>query len=285
MKLLIAGGDARAAYAAHEAERRALSVSALGLENSPLSFPRASWEDVSQADAVLMANPWRTPFPGPLGKAIDADALINALRPGTRLVFPDVLKKPASFARTHLCLSDSEDYLRKNAVLTAEGALHALMSRAAFSLQGARALIIGYGRIGRDTALRLRDLGCTVCACARREESRALARADGLFACGFGALGGRLGWAELIVTTVPGRVMETGELKLIQKSAVLIDVASAPYGFSLDDALALGLNAARENNLPGRYCPMSAGIVQLNAFLELIGAERPRSHEEGGDLT
>lgn len=280
MKLLIAGGDARAAYAAHEAERRALSVSALGLENSPLSFPRASWEDVSQADAVLMANPWRTPFPGPLGKAIDADALIAALRPGTRLVFPDVLKKPASFARTHLCLSDNEDYLRKNAVLTAEGALHALMSRAAFSLQGARALIIGYGRIGRDTALRLRDLGCTVCACARREESRALARADGLFACGFGALGGRLGWAELIVTTVPGHVMEKSDLQLIQKSAVLIDVASAPYGFSLDDALALGLNAARENNLPGRYCPMSAGIVQLNAFLELIGAERPRSHEK-----
>lgn len=266
MKLLIAGGDARAAYAAHEAERRALSVSALGLENSPLSFPRASWEDVSQADAVLMANPWRTPFPGPLGKAIDADALIAALRPGTRLVFPDVLKKPASFARTHLCLSDSEDYLRKNAVLTAEGALHALMSRAAFSLQGARALIIGYGRIGRDTALRLRDLGCTVCACARREESR--------------ALGGRLGWAELIVTTVPGRVMEKSDLQLIQKSAVLIDVASAPYGFSLDDALALGLNAARENNLPGRYCPMSAGIVQLNAFLDLIGAEQARSHEK-----
>ena len=74
--------------------------------------------------------------------------------------------------------------------------------------------------------------------------------------------------------------MDRSELQLIQKSAVLIDVASAPYGFSLDDALALGLNAARENNLPGRYCPMSAGIVQLNAFLDLIGAEQARSHEK-----
>ena len=119
MKLLIAGGDARAAYAAQEADRRALAVSALGLENSPLDFPRASWEDVSQADAVLMANPWRTPFPGPLGEAIDAAALMNALRPDARLVFPDVLKMPASFTRAHLCLSDGEDYLRKNAVLTA----------------------------------------------------------------------------------------------------------------------------------------------------------------------
>ena len=100
MKLLIAGGDARAAYAAQEADRRALAVSALGLENSPLDFPRASWEDVSQADAVLMANPWRTPFPGPLGEAIDAAALMNALRPDARLVFPDVLKMPASFTRS-----------------------------------------------------------------------------------------------------------------------------------------------------------------------------------------
>ena len=74
--------------------------------------------------------------------------------------------------------------------------------------------------------------------------------------------------------------MERSELKLIQKSAVLIDVASAPYGFSLDDALLLGLNAARENNLPGRYCPMSAGIVQLDAFLNLIASEQTRSHEK-----
>lgn len=272
MKLLIAGGDARAAYAAHEAARRGLDVSALGLDKSPLDFPRASWADAAKADAVLMANPWRTAFPGALGKAIDADALINALRPDAQLVFPDTLKKPAAFDRAHLCLSDSEDYLRKNAALTAEGTIHALMNRAAFSLQTARALVIGYGRIGRDTALRLRDLGCTVCACARREESRALARADGLFACGFGALGGRLGWADLIVTTVPGRIMERSELALIREPAVLIDVASAPYGFSLETAQQLGLNAARENNLPGRYCPQSAGIVQLDAFLKLVGA-------------
>ena len=57
MKLLIAGGDARAAHAAREAARRGLNVSALGLENSLLDFPRASWDDVSRADAVLMANP------------------------------------------------------------------------------------------------------------------------------------------------------------------------------------------------------------------------------------
>ena len=272
MKLLIAGGDARAAYAACEAAARGLDVSAFGLDKSPLEFPRALWEDAAKADAVLMANPWRAAFPGPLGDAIDADALINALRPTAQLVFPDVLMRPASFTRPHLCLSDSEDYLRKNAALTAEGTLHALMNRAAFSLQNARALVIGYGRIGRDTALKMRDLGCKVCACARREESRALARADGLFACGFGALGGRLGWADLIVTTVPGRILERSELALIKKSAVLIDVASAPYGFSPEDAQALGLNAARENNLPGRYCPQSAGIVQLDAFLKLVGA-------------
>ena len=61
---------------------------------------------------------------------------------------------------------------------------------------------------------------------------------------------------------------------------MLIDVSSAPYGFSLDDALSLGLNAARENNLPGRYCPLSAGIVQLDTFLELIGAGPKRNREK-----
>ena len=154
MKLLIAGGDARAAYAAHEAERRALSVSALGLENSPLSFPRASWEDVSQADAVLMANPWRTPFPGPLGKAIDADALIAALRPGTRLVFPDVLKNPPILIldeATSALDSVTEARIQRSFDELAQGRTSLIIAHRLSTIRNAnRILVVENGRIAEE---------------------------------------------------------------------------------------------------------------------------------------
>lgn len=272
MKLLIAGGDARAAYAAAEANRRALDVSAFGLENSPLDFPRAQPEDFSQADAVLMANPWRTPFPGPLGAPCDWEGLIARLRPDAHLILPDALQKPASFARSFRCLSDEESYLLPNARLTAEGALSVLLQRAAFSLQGARALIIGYGRIGSVLAQMLEALGCRVRICARRAQTRRLARQNGLGAQDFDLLGDTLPDCELIVNTVPHAVLNEALLSRISRRAVLIDVASAPYGFSLEQALALGLDASRENNLPGRVCPQTAGRIQLETFLSLISS-------------
>ncbi len=272
MKLLIAGGDARAAYAAAEAYRRALDVSAFGLENSPLDFPRAQPEAFSQADAVLMANPWRTPFPGPFGAPCDVEELAARLRPDARLILPDALQRPASFTRSFRCLSDDESYLLQNARLTAEGALSVLLQRAAFSLQEAKALIIGYGRIGSALSRLLEALGCRVSICARRAQTRRLARENGLGAQDFDLLDDTLPESDLIVNTVPHAVLNETLLSKISRRAVLIDVSSAPYGFSLEQALALGLNASRENNLPGRVCPQTAGCIQLETFLSLISS-------------
>lgn len=270
MKLLIAGGDARAAYAAAEAARRGLDIAALGLEKSTLSFPRAELGDAALFDAVLMANPWRSAFPGPLGAPLNADELLSRLRPDAALVLPDALQKPASFTRPMRTLSDSEAYLLKNARLTAEGTLSILMNRSEGALCAQRALILGYGRIGRALGRLLKATGGTVCAATRRSETRRMAREDGLIACGMDALGEVMPHFDLIINTVPHRVIDDDDLTRLDRQCLLIDVASAPYGFSLEKALSLKLQAARENNLPGRCCPQTAGEIQLDTFLELL---------------
>lgn len=270
MKLLIAGGDARAAYAAAQGARRGLDISALGLEKSPLSFSRADLSDVSRFDAVLMANPWRSAFPGPLGAPIDSERLIELLRPDAALILPDVLQRPDSFTRPVRCLSDSEAYLLKNARLTAEGTLSLLMNRSERALCTQRALLIGYGRIARALGQLLKGAGCIVCIAARRSEARRLAREDGLVACSINALGDMLPHFDLIVNTAPHQLLDDALLTRLDRECLLIDVASAPYGFSLEAARSLGLQAARENNLPGRCCPQTAGEIQLDAFLELL---------------
>ena len=48
------------------------------------------------------------------------------------------------------------------------------------------------------------------------------------------------------------------ELRGAERDALIIDLASAPFGVSLEAAQSLGLRAWREPALPGRYCPFSA---------------------------
>jgi len=265
MNLLIAGGDLRFAWAAHIASQRGLDVGSLGLEKSWLAQPQADQASVSRADAVLMPNPWRTAFPGPFAaEPLTLQDILASLRPGAALIMPDDIGAPDD-APEHIRLSDDGDYLLRNACLSAEGAIHAAMSAVPFALESAHALVIGYGRIGRHLTQLLLALGCTATAAARRAESLFQAQLDGALPCPLDELPERLPECQLIFSTVPATVLTDDMLTLIDPGALLMDVASAPYGFSLERAQALGLRAARENNLPGRYCPESAGRLLLDA--------------------
>ena len=98
--------------------------------------------------------------------------------------------------------------------------------------------------------------------------------------CSFEGLSPLIGSFDVIYNTVPAPVLAAETLAGVSGRTQLIDLASPPYGFDLTEARELGLDARRESGLPGRYCPMSAGIVQLDAFLNLIASEQTRSHEK-----
>ena len=60
LKLLIAGGDARYACLAEQAHAAGWDLLALGLERAAHGrYPACTLDQVDQADAVLLNNPWR----------------------------------------------------------------------------------------------------------------------------------------------------------------------------------------------------------------------------------
>ena len=277
MNLLFAGGDLRFAWAAHIAAQRGLHVSSLGLEKSWLPLPQADRAALRGADAVLTPNPWRTAFPGPFAaERLSFESVLAYTRPDALWIMPDDTGAPDGLP-AHLCLSDDEDYVAQNARLTADGALHAAMSAVPFSIERAAALVIGYGRIGKRLAELLAALGAGVAVAARRPESLAQAEKAGMAACRMDELRDELPRFRLIVNTAPAAVLPGPLLKAVDPGALLMDVASPPYGFALETAQALGLRAVRENNLPGRYCPESAGRLMLDAAL--AAARKGAAHE------
>ncbi len=96
-------------------------------------------------------------------------------------------------------------YHTANALPTAEGALQIAMEELPITIHDARALVIGFGRLGRALAPRLRALGARVWVCARRYEQRAAAESMGLGSEGTDRLPDWLCSYDLVFNTVPPR--------------------------------------------------------------------------------
>ena len=155
---------------------------------------------------------------------------------------------------------DREDVLLRNAAITAEGAIALAMERREQTLLGSRALILGFGRIARALAPRLRALGAEVTVYARSEAQRALAECLGCRA--LESLPEKPEGYSILFNTVPAPLLPGAA-----EGALNIELASAPGGFR--DAS--GVVIAR--GLPGKAAPLSAAEALLGPILAIIREE------------
>lgn len=132
------------------------------------------------------------------------------------------------------------------------------MEQTAYTLQGARCLVIGYGRIGARLAGKLRALGAAVQVSARSARDFARIAAAGMGALDTRCLAGRLGGFDLIFNTVPAPVLGSAELAGLSADCLIIDLASMPGGIAPDAGLPDGCRVLHALSLPGRVAPLSA---------------------------
>lgn len=247
MRIYIAGHGAREAYLTELAQEKGYTVSGEGpWDFVVLELPRS--EMTSELASRL-----------PAGQRIVCGQVSTAFKQtaqkeGWRLL--EILK--------------DERFTLENAVLSAEGALYFAMRQADFSLCRARCAVIGYGRIGQALTRMLRGLGAQVTVVARRQESR---DAAGPNSVGPEALGELLAHIQLLFNTVPAPVIGKELLALAPENALLLELASPPYGIDLASAQEMGLRAWLESGIPGRYCPKDAAMAMLNYL------ERSEEHE------
>ncbi len=168
----------------------------------------------------------------------------------------------------------SERYLVANAALTAEAA-EDLLSRM-LPLDGARTLILGYGRVGTFTARALRAAGAAVTVAARSGKARAWAEAEGFPAADTGELEPLLPGADVLVNTVPAPLLTEDRLALCREDAVLLELASSPGGIDAAAAREQGKRYVRAQGLPGKFAPERAALILRDAVYETAAAPLPR---------
>lgn len=155
-----------------------------------------------------------------------------------------------------------------NAIATAEGAICEAMIESEINLHGSKCLIAGFGKCGEVLADKLHGLKAEVTIMARRKEIRAKAEAYGYKVCDRESVD--LKRYQFIFNTIPAKVFEKEEINKMQKEAVIIDIASAPFGVDLEYCRKKGMRAKVCPGLPGKYAPAMSGVILGKAVECLI---------------
>lgn len=273
-KLLVAGGDGRMLRLARMLAGDGFAVSTLGLVSGD-----EKTAGVASAQALLFPYPFAVRdgrVPTLTGLTLHPEDVLDGARPGAALLagagLEPCLEAPEARAKGFRLFryESSPAFLDRNAELSAEGALAQAMGRTGDALSDMAVLVTGYGRFGRALAKRLKALGADVWVAARREEQRLAARSDGMRAASLSELPALAGRMDMVLNTIPARVLGTEALAALPKGAWLLELASAPYGFDRDAAARLGLNVEVLPALPARYAPQSAARALKQVSLELL---------------
>ena len=161
-----------------------------------------------------------------------------------------------------------DSYQTRNAAVTAEGAIMIALDAMRRTVQGAKILIVGWGRIGKALSFRLSALGADVTVSARRESHLAEIESFGMRSDRTGTYFLGLEY-DLIVNTVPSQVISKEQITSVPADTVLMELASAPGGFP--DNMDRHVIVAR--GLPGKTAPRTAGEQLAEAVWECLTGE------------
>ena len=163
-----------------------------------------------------------------------------------------------------------------NSVPTAEGAVAVAMAELPITLHGARALIYGYGRIGKVLAKTLKALEADVTVAARKPEDFIWIKVNGYHAqniyqppeCK----------PDVVFNTVPALVLCREALLALEPGTLLIELASKPGGIDMKAAEELGHRVIWALSLPGRVAPVTSGNIIAQCLMSILSEEDNHEH-------
>lgn len=278
--VLIAGGDYRQTYIAGYFIKYFDKIYTIGF-NQTLSFDKVTFlEDITELNDsidVLVLPPVttndgktvNTPF---YNKNLYINDVLKHLAPNA-LIFGGNISESLfkELSENNYTVTDyfkNEKLILANTIPTAEGALQIALEETPYVLRNAKTAVLGFGRVGRETAKLFKSVGAEVSVFDRKESKRNAAEKIGLDAYDFGA--DELYSSSIIINTVPALVVSKEVLKKISANTLIIDLASKPGGVDLKYARIKGINVIWALSLPGKVAPVTSGEIIAKTIISCI---------------
>jgi len=275
----IIGGDKRQLYCARSLSDDGYAVTLGGFDSIA---EMKNVEITSPFEAALLSEIIILPLPCVNGKGMIpapfcksdielTDELISAMK--GKKIFCGMKQKLESacpaLSNNLYDYYDREEFTVHNAFVTAEGALELAMRTFEGTINGAKCLVCGYGRIGKALTNTLRALGARVTTSARNPRDLMWIELCGAKAVRTDELY-KLDEFDVIFNTIPARILTPVLLAKIAMNAVVIDLASGEGGVDKYAAERLGITHIHALSLPGKAAPKTAGEIVKNTIYHIL---------------
>ena len=280
-KILVLGGDSRQTFLAKRLYDKGYDVYCFGFniyDNSKLKKISSLNDIKEQIDVLVLpiisSNDDRTVNAPFFDGEITLDEAVSAMKPHSIVVGGNLSKnlRTLFFEHGHFSV---DYYIRdelkiKNCIPTAEGALSIAIEEMPITVAGSKILIIGFGRVGKACAKLFKALESDVSICARNLNAFAWAELYGYKSIDIDKIDISLSEFDLIINTVPAKILDKEKLSKINKNTLVIDLASKPGGVDFDNARQLGLKTIWALSLPGKVAPVTSGKIIADTILNIL---------------
>ncbi len=231
----------------------------------------SSWEDVPEkieADCIVLPIPsfrkGKLNLPSN-SEYVSASDFIKRTSPSSLIIsvgynFPE---------RKTIDLQERDDFSYLNAVSTAEGAIKIAIDSTERTLYDTNNAIIGFGRVGKVLADRLRPFG-NVTVCARSDRDIYYAKALGLETVRLNTLIEKIGRFDVIFQTVPSLILGDKIIDNMDKNVTIVELSTAGAGTDMEYAKTRSINTILASALPEKTAPLSAGNVLTECVFNII---------------
>ena len=145
-----------------------------------------------------------------------------------------------------------------NTIATAEGAIDTIIQNTDTIIHGSNILILGFGRVAKTLAYKLKALDANITCAARKEADLAWIKAYGYNVLNINFIKDELKRFDVIVNTVPHVILGEEELKNVKNNVLLVDLASKPGGIDFNVADMLNIKYVWALALPGKIAALSS---------------------------
>lgn len=240
-------------------------------------------DSVEKAEIVITSIPFTKDGKYITGENILIEELINSCR--NKIVITGGIKdafKSKMEEENIKCvdLMELDEIAYLNAIPTAEGAIKCAMDSTPFTIHGANVLVLGFGRVGKILADKLKGLNANVFCEARSKKDLAHIQGLGYNVVELNNITEVIGDMDIIFSTIPAVILDKEKIKLLSKDTVIIDLASAPGSVDYEACEEYSIKAYLELGIPSKAAPLSAAGYLKQSIDNIIENEGDKNDSD-----
>lgn len=163
-------------------------------------------------------------------------------------------------------LYNSKNFVKNNALITAEGAVFLAMQNSRTSISDSKSLVIGYGNCGKKITALLKFMNSDV-SIIEPDKNQLIKQTTNIYES-ISKLN-NIQKFDFIFNTAPAKVLCKDTLCKLKKDVTIIDIASSPGGTDFDYCKKHDIFAKLCPGIPGTYAPESAAHIIFNEIVNL----------------